>query len=502
MNRRQFVAASAAGLSLLAAGNTVGAAAPADQAFDKDKVRSLAKDLAAKSYRPPDRSLPPVLADMKYDAYRSIRYLPAHALWRGENLPFQLQFFHRGWLFKDKVEIYIVSGGRAKRVDYSPDLFSFGLAPDIHDPALGFAGFRIHGKINRPDYYDEIAVFLGASYFRAVARGQVYGLSARGLALRTGNPHGEEFPIFKTFWIEKPAPGASSIAVHALLDSPSVAGAFHFSITPGDETVCDTRATLYPRVDLTEAGIAPGTSMFFFDANQRAGFDDFRPAVHDSDGLAIHRGNGEQLWRPLKNPRSIQTSVFDDQDIRGFGLIQRDRTFADYEDLESHFENRPSLWVEPVGQWEPGAVQLVELPSDEEIHDNIVSFWRPKAPLKAHSEYNFTYRLHWTNWAPGRRALARFVKTRIGAARDGNRLFVLDVAKPSEPLPSPEEVEVNLTADKGLLSHIVLQPNPESGGIRVSFELDPMDAPLIELRCALMHAGKPLSETWLYQWMP
>jgi glucans biosynthesis protein len=270
-------------------------------------------------------------------------------------------------------------------------------------------------------------------------------------------------------------------------------------ITPGPETIYDTRATLYPRVDLTEAGIAPGTSMFFFDANQRAGFDDFRPAVHDSDGLAIHRGNGEQLWRPLKNPKNIQVSVFEDRDIRGFGLMQRDRNFAGYEDLESHFEKRPSLWVEPVGQWNPGAVQLVELPTDEEIHDNIVSFWRPSVPLKAHSEYAFTYRLHWTNGSPGRRELARFTKTRVGAARDGNRLFVLDVLGPSG-LPPIEAIKADLTASKGMLSKIVLQPNTESGGIRISFELDPSGESLIELRCVLRHDGKPLSETWLYQW--
>ena len=502
MNRRQFVAGSAAGLSLVATGGTLQAAEPTEQVFDRESVRRLAKSLAAKPYSPPDRSLPPALAEMKYDAHRSIRFLPSHALWRDENLPFQLQFFHRGWLFKDKVEIYTVSGGRAKRVAYSPDLFSFGLAPPSHDPELGFAGFRIHGKINRPDYFDEIGVFLGASYFRAVAKGQLYGLSARGLALRTGNPHGEEFPIFKTFWIEKPAPQASSITVHALLDGPSVAGAFQFVITPGGETVYDTRATLYPRVDLTEAGIAPGTSMFFFDANQRTGFDDFRPAVHDSGGLAIHRGNGEEVWRPLKNPKNIQVSIFEDRDIRGFGLMQRDRMFADYQDLESHFEKRPSLWVEPVGQWDPGAVQLIELPTDEEIHDNIVAFWRPKAPLKAHSEYTFTYRLHWTNGSPGRRELARFVKTRVGAARDGNRLFVLDVARSSQPLPPAEEIKADLTASKGTLSHIVLQPNPDTGGTRLSFELDPLDESLIELRCVLMHAGKPLSEAWLYQWTP
>jgi glucans biosynthesis protein len=504
VNRRQFVAGSAAGLSWLAAGNTSAAEKDTgtDYAFQPEYVRRLAQELAKKPYTPPDRSLPPVLAEMKYDAYRAIRFLPDHALWREEKLPFQLQFFHRGWLYKEKIEVFIVSDGRAKRLDYSPELFSFGLTPPVRDPDLGFAGFRIHSRINRPDYFDEVGVFQGASYFRAVAKGQVYGLSARGLALRTADPRGEEFPIFTTFWIEKPAAAASSLVVHALLNGPSVTGAFHFVITPGDETVYDTGAVLYPRTDIAEAGVGTGTSMFFFGANDRRGVDDFRPEVHDSDGLAMHRGNGEELWRPLKNPKNVQFSVFEDRDLRGFGLMQRDRRFTSYQDLESHFEKRPSLWVEPIGQWGPGSVQLVELPTNEEIHDNIVAFWRPRDVLKAQREYRLTYRLHWTNGIAGRPELARFIKTRTAAARDGGRLFVLDVVPASAPLPPIKETRADLTAETGKLHRIVLEPNPESGGLRLSFELDPQNAPRVELRCVLRHGDKALTETWLYQWAP
>jgi glucans biosynthesis protein len=505
LNRRQFVAGSAAGLSALAAGTALSAEkdTATDYAFEPEHVRRLAQELAKKPYTPPDRSLPPPLAEMKYDAYRAIRFLPDQALWRQEKLPFQLQFFHRGWLYKEKTEIFIVSDGRARRLAYSPEMFSFGLTSPVHDPELGFAGFRIHSRINRPDYFDEVGVFQGASYFRAVAKEQVYGLSARGIALRTGDPHGEEFPIFTTFWIERPAPAAASLVVHALLNGPSVTGAFHFVITPGTETVYDTSAVVYPRTDLAEAGFGTGTSMFFFGANDRRGVDDFRPEVHDSDGLAIHSGNGEELWRPLKNPKNLQFSIFDEQDLRGFGLLQRVRRFTAYEDLESHYEKRPSLWVEPIGQWGPGSVQLVELPANEEIHDNIVAFWRPRDVLKAQREYRLTYRLHWTNGIAGRPELARFTNTRVAAARDGNRLFVLDVTAASVPLPDVKEVRADLTVDKGKLHRIVLQPNPESKGVRLSFEFEPeKDASRAELRCVLRHGDKALTETWVYQWAP
>ena len=279
--------------------------------------------------------------------------------------------------------------------------------------------------MNRPDYYDEVGVFLGASYFRAVAKGEVYGLSARGLAINTAEPKGEEFPLFKTFWIEKPQPKTNSIVVHALLDSKSATAAYRFTIRPGTTTVYDVEMNLYPRVDIPEVGIAPMTSMFFFDANDRDDVDDFRPAVHDSDGLYMRNGHDERLWRVLTNPNDLQISSFNDTNPRNFGLMQRQRDFRAYQDLKSHFEKRPSLQVEPIGDWGNGQVRLIEIPTKSEIHDNIVSFWHPKDPLRAKGEYAFTYRLHWGSGDTGK-TLAKFVKTRCGAAGD-SRLFVLDL---------------------------------------------------------------------------
>lgn len=472
-------------------------------AFDSSTVRQLARSLAEKPFAQPEPDLPESLANINYDQFRGIRFAPDHAIWRAEGLPFQLQFFHRGFYFVDRVDIYRVREGRAYKIAYSPDLFTFeGLEPPAATD-LGFAGFRIHGPINRPDYFDEICVFLGASYFRAVAKDQVYGLSARGLSLKTGNPEGEEVPVFRSFWVEQPAPEAGSIVVHALLDSESAAAGFRFTIRPGDTTVFDVEMSLYPRVDIEEAGIATLTSMFFFDASDRLGIDDYRPAVHDSEGLLMWNGRGEQLWRPLANPNSLQISQFVDANPRGFGLMQRKRDFGGYQDLEARYERRPSAWVESIGDWGNGAISLVEIPTDSEIHDNIVAFWRPREPLRAKGEYPFTYRLHWGWDTPWTTELARVVETQVGHAWEDptTRLFVIDVAGgPLAGLPAETTPRIDTWSNTGQLRNQVAQPNPETGGWRMSFELVPGDSSAVELRAQLKDGAKPLSEVWVYRW--
>lgn len=506
MDRRSFVAGSFAaallrGGSALAAEVTANPNAPT--AFDPQTVRSLAKNLAASPFKAGDRSFPKELEGLDYDAYRTIRFQRDRSLWRGEGLPFEIQYFHRGFIFADRVDIYEVANGTAKPIVYSPQLFDFGKVKPVPEGTdVGFAGFRIHYPLNRPEYYDEVGVFLGATYFRAVAKGEVYGLSARGLALHTGDSRGEEFPAFKKFWIEKPGKQANSIVVHALVDSKSAAGAYRFTIRPGNPTIYDVEMTLYPRADLDDVGVGANTSMFLFDTNDRAGVDDFRSAVHDSDGLAMRNGRGEEIWRPLTNPRDLQTSVFSDVNPRGFGLLQRERDFSAYQDLESHFEKRPSLWVEPIGDWGEGAVALFEIPTKEEIHDNIVAFWRPKSVLKAKGEYNFTYRLHWGPAEVNRPPLARFVKTREGAGADDSRLFVLDVVGDNLKNLDPATVRAEVSKDKGEIRNVVLRPNEAIGGWRVSFELATKKETAIELRAQLLRQDEGLSEVWVYRWAP
>ncbi|HET9904089.1 MAG TPA: glucan biosynthesis protein G [Xanthobacteraceae bacterium] len=507
MNRRAFLAGSV--LGTVAAARAWGEApattpAPVEtQEFDAETVRRLARALSEKPFEPQDASLPQAFKDLDYDTYRSIRYRPDRALWRGEGLPFEVQFFHRGFIFAGRVDVYEVVGSSARPIRYAPALFDFGKAavpPDNAD--LGFAGFRLHAPINRPDYYDEVGVFLGASYFRAVAKDQVYGLSARGLSLRTGDPNGEEFPVFKTFWIERPNRQADSIVVHALLDSESATAAYRFTIRPGATTVYEVELSLFPRVDIDKAGFGTLTSMYFFDSNDRVGVDDFRLAVHDSDGLAIRNGYGEELWRPLVNPRDLQVSIFSDSNPRGFGLLQRQRDFRAYEDLESHFEKRPSCWVEPTGPFGEGAVHLLEIPTKEEIHDNVVAFWRPRGTLRAKQEHRLAYRLHWGADKPNKPALAEFVKTRVGAGPNHARLFVLELKGAPLSALDPANVKATVSADKGTTRNPVLQRNPETDGWRFSFELLPEKNAVVELRAQLVHRDKPVSEVWVYRWTP
>ncbi|HEY7495953.1 MAG TPA: glucan biosynthesis protein [Candidatus Tectomicrobia bacterium] len=475
-------------------------------AFSAAEVQEQARALAAKKFVPPKIDLPAALLELDYDQYRDIRFKLERAIWNDEGLPFLVELFHRGFYYKEPVVIYIVARGQALPLLYSPDFFTFG--PRVPSFPSGtvtdFAGFRLRAPINRSDHFDEFAVFQGASYFRAVAKGQEYGLSARGLALRTGDPEGEEFPFFRTFWIERPRAGASTVVVHALLDSPRTTGAYRFTIRPGEPTVMDVEMTLYPRVELTQIGLAPLTSMFFFAPNDRVGMDDFRAAVHDSDGLAIWNGQGEWLWRPLVNPETLQVSVFIDDNPRGFGLLQRHRAFMDYQDLEARYERRPSLWVEAIGNWGEGAVQLVEIPSKSEIDDNMVAFWRPKQPLPAQTEYRFTYRLHWCSTPPVTPTLATVAATRTGAgAEQGTRRMVIDfVGKQLADLKPDAPVEPVITTSAGTVQQPVVQPNPATGGWRLSFVLVPGDAAVCDLRCVLKLGETLLSEVWLYRWTP
>lgn len=477
------------------------AATPASAAFGEDTVPALARALAAQAFKPQSKQLPASLEKIGYDQYRGIRYNPDQALWRGLGLPFQAQFFHRGFFFRDRVDVYEVSDGRAQAVTYRPSQFRFeGVsAPSEND--LGYAGFRLHAPLNRPEYFDEVCAFLGASYFRAVAKGQAYGLSARGLAIKTADPAGEEFPVFRAFWLERPARDARGAIVHALMDSPSAAAAFRFAIVPGAETVFDVSMRLYPRVSLNRAGIAPLTSMYQFDANDRNGIDDYRPAVHDSDGLALINGRGEQIWRPLHNPSVLQESAFEDRAPRGFGLMQRKREFADYADSEAHYERRPSLWVEPVGDWGEGSVRLIEIPTADEFHDNIVAYWRPAQALAAGREHRFDYRLHWCDrheWLP---QLATVAGTRIGAGGKGARRVVIDLAGGAlARLPAGSEPRAVVWASKGKVANVVAHAMPAPGSWRVAFELEPGQERSVELRMRLEDARGPLSETWLYRW--
>jgi len=491
-------------IGLLFLGAGFGAASTAQERptepFDRSVLEARAADLARRKHVQPARPEASGLDRLSYDQYRAIRFKRSASIWARENRMFSLDLFYPGFIFDTPVNVNLVAGKVARRVLFTNDVFEYG--PDVpvieKRDGLGYSGFRVRAPVNKPDYPDEFLVFQGASYFRAVARDQVYGISARGLAVRTARPEGEEFPAFTDFWIERPALGADRIVIHALLQSRSVVGAYTFTARAGEEVVIDVDVTLFPRVDLTAFGIAPLTSMFLFDATNRARFDDFRNAVHDSDGLLILNGRNERLWRPLANPRTLQVSSFLDDSPKGFGLVQRKRRFGDFEDAEALYDRRPSAWVEPMGAWGPGHVELVEIPTDLEINDNIVSYWQPRRPLAAGRKAKFAYRLRFTA-EPLDAALARVVSTRIGQAlqSDSQRSFVIDF-QGTGPVPRDLALRVSTSTGK------VLAPRgqfvPQSGVYRVSFELDPGRAALAELRAEVLSKGRPWGETWIYRW--
>jgi len=468
--------------------------------FDRAALLARAAELAKQPH-----ALPPAPEGegrrLTYDQYRSIRFDRAAAIWRAQNRTFELDLLYPGFIFEVPVNINLVVGGTARRVLFENQRFAYG--PEVPLVAAsgeypGFSGFRVRAPINAANYADEFLVFQGASYFRAVAKGQLYGVAARGLAVRTARPEGEEFPYFTDFWIERPPVDAEQIVVHALLQSPSVVGAYSFTARPGEETVVDVVATLYPRVDLTAFGIAPLMSRFLFDGSNRMRFDDYRSAVHESDGLQIVNGRGERLWRPLANPRmDVQVSGFQDDSPKGFGLIQRKRVFADYQDAEAQYERRPSLWVEPSAEWGPGHVELIEIPSPR-LNDNIVAYWQPHTPIAAGQSAEFSYRLRFAT-EPLDDSLARVVATRIGQSlnTEDQRAFVVDFKGAGDV---PDGIVPEVWSSAGEVFAPRGQVVAQTGVYRVAFELDPGRENIIEMRVVLYADGKPWGETWLYRW--
>ena len=481
--------------------------APGDFTFAA--VVRRAQELASQGYQPDRPELPDYLASLDYDKYRDIRFNRAESLWKQEGLPFQLQLFPRGFLFKDRVTVNIVDQGASEPLPFRHDLFDYGKnqVPSEMPADLGFAGLRLLYPINRDDLFDEVVVFLGASYFRGVSKGLNYGITARGLAIDTGLPTQEEFPVFREFWVRKPAPDAVSIVVYALLDSESATGAYSFVIYPGVETLVDVKAHLFVRKEVQKLGIAPLTSMFFHGEDTDRFIDDFRPEVHDSDGLLVENGTGERIWRPLVNPVGLRVSGFVAESPRSFGLFQRDRDFRSYEDLEAHYQNRPSALIEPLGDWGKGTIELVEIPSSAERYDNIVAFWTPERRIEAGQEWTFEYRLLFGENLESGLQGGRAIATRIGAAGtdildSSQRKFVIDFAGETLARMDPETpIEAVVTSTSGELSKPIAQPNPQTKGWRLFFELKPDGDKPADLRAFLRHGTDVLSETWSFRWV-
>ena len=480
--------------------------ASAVHAFGFDDVDRLAKDLASRPQPKPSFVLPKFLKDLSYDQTRDIRFNPDHALWRADRLPFEIQFFHLGGYFDQPIRVHEIIGSQVREIAYDPASFNYGA--NKLDPAqlqkLGYAGLRIHYPLNTPKYKDELGVFLGASYFRLLGKGQRYGASARALAVDTAERGGEEFPRFEQFWIEKPARNAKQLVLYALLDSRRVTGAYRFVLKPGDETVAEIQSKIYFREPVGKLGIAPVTSMFMYGENQPGNGEAFRPEVHDSDGLSIASGNGEWIWRPLINPKRLLTTSFSIPLLKGFGLMQRDRAFTSYEDLEARYELRPSLWVEPTSNWGAGRVELVQIPTPDETNDNVVAFWVPAEAPKAGTALAYSYRLLALRNTDRHPATAWVAQSRRGRGYqplpDDVVKFNVDFEGPAlSQLPAGVDIDGDLSLTNGVRQLLVVHPNEVRGGYRMVVQAKRVDKDKpMELRAHLRRGNEALSETWSY----
>ncbi len=515
MNRRDFLTRTV-GAGLVLGARLPGAAAqaaPAEvlfapaQPFSYDALRARAKALAARPYQPETRPVPDLIQSIGFDTIQKIKFRPEFALW--PDGPFPIRLFHLHRYVPSPVKIHMVANGHSQEIVYSPRYFDYGdtgLASKLPQN-LGFAGFRV---MNDPPEKTDWLAFQGASYFRSSGDENQYGASARGIAIDTALPRPEEFPRFTEFWLSESEKPADAI-IYALLDGPSITGAFRIDATRNKGVTTTVHTDLFARKDIERLGIAPLTSMFWYGENDVRRRPDWRPEVHDSDGLELWTGKGERIWRPLIDPPSVITNAYVDTNPKGFGLLQRDRDFDHYQDDGAFYNRRPSMWVEPRGNWGDGAVQLVEIPTDDEIHDNIVAYWVPRAPVKKNDTFAFDYRLYWQAHEPNfPDNIARVIATRIGRGgvpgqsipKDRYK-FVIDFAGgPLANMARRYDVEPVATASRGTIEGPFVIKIVGTPHWRAFFDLHAEGKDPVDLRCYLRLNGKTLSETWLYRFFP
>src|SRR5579862_114430 len=491
-----------------------------------DYVTAKAQQRALKPFRSPRVDLPDFLrqTNLDYDKYNQIAFRDEDALWATEPLPFRIEFFHPGYIYSEPIKVNEFTLTHVQPIRFVQDWFDYrSLKFPRQIPAdTGYAGFKVLYPLNQANKWDEMGAFLGASYFRLLGKDQVYGMSSRGLAIDCGETdRPEEFPIFTDWWLGKPSKGEDRLKLFAILDSVSCVGAYEFILIPGDTTVAEVDARVFfregdkvrdvnpNRKPIKTIGMAPLGSMFWFSPASERRFDDYREAVHDSDGLLMQMGNGEILWRPLNNPTRLSHQVFAAKDIGGFGLVQRNRDFSDYQDLFRRYDHTPSVWVQPDGQWGEGEIHLVELPTENEYNDNIVAFWNPKEQPPPLKPLSFSYTLKWGLTEEDMKLTMekdKVISTRIGVdARDPKvRQFAIDFAGPKLKRFTPENPPQAITscsANAGI-SDSQIFPLPDKGSWRVIVKLEPHNQDPVDIRCTLQKGEEVLSETWTYHWSP
>lgn len=484
-------------------------AAPKPPRFDAMQVLEIARNLARQPWRKPVLDLPDPFNTLNHDSYTAIERKPEAFLWRDQSIGFALEPRPRGFIFNNSLQINVVEDGVVRRLGYDPADYSFGKLQNAAERReLGFAGFKIWLR-SQDGSLQEFLNFQGQGYFQTIGRGQPLGASARALAVRPlDQGKGEEFPSFTTVWIERPVLAANAIVIHALLESESVTGAFRYTVRPGDATIVDTECTLFTRAALDNFGLAAMQGTFLFGPIDRRRGDDVRPGVYDVTGVQMNSGKNEWIWRPVANRQTIQLSAFVDENPKGFGILQRDRDFALFADDDIHWEARPSVWTEPLGDWGPGHVTLLEIPAESQSNQNIIVYWRPRNALAANTEASFSYRQWWCWTPPDRPPFATAWRSRSGRVTGAppnarRRRFLVEFRGDvlADVARSPEVTARVTTAQGSIVSSRLLLARVEKAA-RVTFDVDAGNEPHTELRLVLESGGKPISETWLYRWTP
>ena len=476
------------------------------QPFDFERLAESARRTAAMPYTAPVGPSGALLDRIDYDAYWRIRFQPDAAL---NPIPrgAETQLFPLGRYFRRPVRIFLHQDGMAREATYDPSYFEMPAESPARSlpPNAGFAGFRVMRPGGKPDWIS----FVGASYFRTDGPFGQYGLSARGLAIDAGLGRPEEFPDFVAFWLGPPENPSDDLTVYALLDSPSVTGAYRFGLRRGgmeEGHRISVAAQLFFRSGVERLGVAPLTSMYWYSERQRAGVEDWRPEVHDSDGLALDTGAGERIWRPLRNPGHVTTSSFTDDGPAGFGLIQRDRSFENYQDDGAFYDRRPSAWITPDGDWGKGAVQLLELPTGDETMDNIVAYWTPERQPAAGDRLSFAYVIDWARRDPPAGAVAEVAATYQGVGgapgqptKSGVGKMIVDFAGAAiAGLGADSGIEPVIDIRNGaLLAPIAARPVVGARRWRLSFDFTQDGPEPVDLRAYLRKDGVALTETWM-----
>ncbi|MDB2330733.1 glucan biosynthesis protein G [Alteromonas sp.] len=475
-------------------------------------VIDAARESAKGAYKENDHGLNKTLKAIDYQTYRAIRFKPEKSLWRDKK-DYEIQFFHPGFLYNTPITVHTIGeDNQPKQLHFNSEMFSYdgdaASLAGLTGQNTGYAGFRIHYPIKNDQYKDEFAVFLGASYFRLVGKHQVYGISARGLAIDTALPKGEEFPHFTEFWIVEPKKG-QPITVYARLESPSVAGAYRFVIHPDVDTTVDVQSWLFAREDVQKLGVAPFTSMFLYGENSQKRHDDYRPEVHDSDGVLMVTHAGEEIWRPLTNPSRLQITSLSDSAPEGFGMFQRDGRWENYLDAEANYHLRPSLWVTPQHGFEKGRLEVVEIPTNSEVHDNVVAYWIPDAPLLEGESRYFAYQLSTTEQYAFNSNVATVLRTRQGKAvlpgdefadesLNTTRQFSVDFAVPDDADINPDDLRFVVQGINGEVSKVRVYAVDNGREWRGTFMVKPNERKTVDMRAFIEAKGERVSEVWNY----